>query len=153
MAQVQLATWQAAYGDLLPPAALGLDPTELAAVWRTAVADPPSPRHRLLVAVDRGEVVGFAASEPADEPEGTSELTALLVEPRWGRRGHGSRLLTATVDHWREDGAAFGVTWVFEQDSVVSDFLASAGWGPDMVGRALETDDRVVHQRRWHTAL
>jgi ribosomal protein S18 acetylase RimI-like enzyme len=153
VAQVQLATWQAAYADLLPAAALALDPTELAEIWTSSLAAPPSPRHRLLVAVDGGEVVGFAASEPATEPEAAAELTALLVEPRWGRRGHGSRLLTASVDHWREDGAAFGVTWVFDQDAVVSDFLASAGWGPDTVGRALETDDRVVHQRRWHTAL
>ena len=32
------------------------------------------------------------------------ELSTLLVEPRWGRRGHGSRLVAASVDHWRGDG-------------------------------------------------
>ena len=31
-------------------------------------------------------------------------VTDLLVEPRWGRRGHGSRLLAASVDLWRTDG-------------------------------------------------
>jgi GNAT superfamily N-acetyltransferase len=154
VARVQLATWQAAYGELLPPEALALDADDLAAVWEQAVSAPPSPRHRLLVAVDGEEVVGLAASEPHDEG---AELTTLLVEPRWGRRGHGSRLLAATVDHWRADGARLGVTWVFEADHVVSGFLEAAGWGPDAVGRALETEtptvSKVVRQRRWHTEL
>jgi GNAT superfamily N-acetyltransferase len=150
VARVQLATWQAAYGGLLPPEALALDPDDLAAAWEQAVAAPPSPRHRLLVAVDGGEVAGLAASEPAEQGV---ELTALLVEPRWGRRGHGSRLLAASVDHWRTDGAAVAVTWVFEADDVVAAFLASAGWGPETVGRALESGTSVVRQRRWHTAL
>ena len=33
-----------------------------------------------------------------------ASVTDLLVEPRWGRRGHGSRLLAASVDLWRADG-------------------------------------------------
>ena len=32
------------------------------------------------------------------------------------RRGHGSRLLNATVDHLREDGFATVVTWAFADD-------------------------------------
>jgi len=150
VARVQLTTWQAAYGGLLPSQALVLDPEELAAAWEQAVTSPPTPRHRLLVAVDAGEVVGLASSEPAEEG---AELTALLVEPRWGRRGHGSRLLAASVDHWRADGVRLAVTWVFESDTVVSAFLASAGWGPDTVVRTLENDAAVVRQRRWHTEL
>ena len=39
---------------------------------------------------------------------GTAAVTDLLVEPRWGRRGHGSRLLAASVDLWREDGFEHG---------------------------------------------
>ena len=60
-------------------------------------------------------VVGFAASGPADEaalaPDEdhtvlakAAAITDVLVEPRWGRRGHGSRLLAASVDLWRTDG-------------------------------------------------
>lgn len=150
VAHVQLTTWQEAYAALLPPEALALDEPALSGVWAQAIAAPPSPRHRLLVALDAGEVVGIAASEPVDEG---AELTALLVEPRWGRRGHGSRLLAATVDHWRADGVSLGITWVFEQDLVVSGFLESAGWGPESLGRTLETGTTVGRQRRWQTSL
>lgn len=150
VARVQLATWRVAYTELLPHDALAVEVGELEAVWSQAIWAPPSDRHRLLVAVDGNDVVGLAASEPT--PDG-AELTALLVEPRWGRRGHGSRLLAATVDHWRLDGVTVAVTWVFEADAVVSTFLESAGWGAETVGRSLDTGAVVVRQRRWHTAL
>jgi GNAT superfamily N-acetyltransferase len=157
VARVQLSTWRTAYGELLPAEALELPLEQVAAVWLHAVEVPPSPRHRLLVALEGAELVGFAASAPATDEDldaaTTSEITALLVEPRWGRRGHGSRLLAATVDHWRTDGTALGVTWAFEGDAVTTGFLQSAGWGPDGLGRGLDTGPRVVHQRRLHTDL
>lgn len=156
VARVQLATWEAAYADVLPPDALALDPGDVAAAWEQALEAPPSPYHRVLVALDGEEVVGIASCEPAadddlDVPAG--ELGALLVEPRWGRRGHGSRLLAAAADLWREDGVALAVTWVFETDQVLAGFLESAGWGPDTAGRELTSGAVTVRQRRWQTAL
>ncbi len=157
VARVQLSTWQTAYGELLPADVLALPLEQLAAVWLHAIEVPPSPRHRLLVALEQAELVGFAASEPAtDEDHETSsavELTALLVEPRWGRRGHGSRLVAASVDHWRGDGSTTALSWVFEADRVVAGFLESAGWGLDGLGRGLDTGPRVVPQRRFHADL
>jgi GNAT superfamily N-acetyltransferase len=156
VARVQLATWQAAYAEVLPAGALALDVADVTAAWEQAVGAPPSPHHRVLVALDGQEVVGFAACEPAPDEDldaPAAELTALLVEPRWGRRGHGSRLVAAAVDLWREEAVAQAVTWVFESDAVVAGFLTSAGWGPDVAGRTLEADGSAVRQRRWHTAL
>lgn len=171
VAHLQLLTWKAVYGDLLPDAALGLPLEQVAAVWLNAIEAPPSPQHRLLVALEQAEVVGFAASEPATDddlgaaapatraPDSAAplpaavELTAFLVEPRWSRRGHGSRLLTASVDHWRGDGFATAVHWAFEADTRLAGFLESAGWGFDGYGRGLDTGPRVVPQRRLHTSL
>ena len=157
MARVQLLTWKSAYGDLLPAEALDLPLEQVAAIWLNAIEAPPSPRHRVLVALDQGELVGFAASEPATDedhdPARTVELSELLVEPRWGRRGHGSRLLAASVDHWRGDGVSIAVTWAFEVDIVMTNFLESAGWGFDGLGRGLDTGPRVVHQRRFHADI
>jgi len=150
VAKVQLETWQAAYGDLLPAEALALPLDKTAAVWLNAIEAPPTSRHRVLVACEQGEVVGFAAIEPVDEG---AELSALLVEPRWGRRGHGSRLIAACADHWRGDGVALAVTWAFEADTVMIAFLESAGWAFDGLGRGLDTGERVLPQRRLHTAL
>jgi L-amino acid N-acyltransferase YncA len=75
------------------------------------------------------------------------------VEPRWGRRGHGSRLLAATVDLWRADGFKSAVAWVYDADPAMKKFLASTGWEPDGAGRALDVDDMLVPQFRMHVAL
>lgn len=146
VAAVQLSTWRTAYG-FLPADALDVPLEQAAALWLRAIEVPPSDRHRVLVAMDGDELVGFAASEPADD---VVELSTLLVEPRWGRRGHGSRLLAATVDHWRTDGATVAVSWVWEQDDASRAFLTTAGWEADGAVRGLDTGSQVERQLRMH---
>ena len=157
VARVQLSTWRTAYADLLPAEALDVPEVQAAALWLGAVESPPTPEHRLLVALDGPELVGFAASGPAEDegldPATTVELAALLVEPRWGRRGHGSRLVAASVEHWRAAGFALAVTWAFERDSVTRSFLTGSGWEPDGAHRGLDTGARVARQLRLHTDL
>jgi len=168
--RIQLATWRYAYRRMLPRAVLDkLDEAWLAHRWRTSLETPPSPRHRVLVAVEQAEqayLVGFAASGGIDETalapdEPASELirpdiaavTDLLVEPRWSRRGHGSRLLSASVEHWRGDGFTTAVAWAFAADTTYQQFLTSAGWSLDGAARALDMDGVLVDQLRLHTTL
>lgn len=157
VARVQLSTWRTAYADLLPPEALEVPEVQAAALWLGAVESPPSRRHRLLVAMERDELVGFAASGPASDDglddATAAELLTLLVEPRWGRRGHGSRLVAATVDHWRGDGYATAVAWAWERDPATRSFLLGSGWEPDGAVRGLDTGPRVEQQLRFHTDL
>ncbi|MGX6602630.1 N-acetyltransferase family protein [Micromonosporaceae bacterium Da 78-11] len=168
IARIQLSTWRTAYRRMFPAHVLAnLEESYLARGWSEAIEAPPSPRHRVLIAVEQGtnsaEVVGFAAGGPADEqalvpeepalPADFAAITDLLVEPRWGRRGHGSRLLAATTDLWREDGFTRGVAWAYEQDKAMQKFLASTGWELDGAGRALDVDDMLVPQLRMHVAL
>src|SRR2546430_1289515 len=147
IARIQLSTWRTAYRRLLPRHVLDdLAPEWVAQRWRAAIEEPPTPAHRVLVAVEQAEsayLAGFTASGPADEtalapgedplPPDVAAITELLVEPRWGRRGHGSRLLAASVDLWREDGLRTAVAWAYEQDPATRTFLTSAGWAPDGV--------------------
>lgn len=169
IARIQLATWRAAYRRILPRQVLdNLDEAWLARRWTAAVHEPPSVAHRVLVAVEQAEqsyLVGFAAFGPADAeaeaPEEPAEalgpgvvaITDLLVEPRWGRRGHGSRLLAAAVDHWRDDGFTRAVAWAFDGDAATRSFLTGAGWEPDGAARALDVDDMLVAQLRLHVAV
>ncbi|WFE27422.1 GNAT family N-acetyltransferase [Solwaraspora sp. WMMD791] len=169
IARLQLATWRVAYRRLLPRQVLDeVDEGWLAQQWDAAITSPPSPRHRVLVAVEQAEqsyLVGFAASGPVDEqalaPQEPAEalgdrvaaVTDLLVEPRWGRRGHGSRLLAAAVDLWRGDGFDTAVAWAYEQDPATRAFLGSAGWEPDGATRALDVADMLVPQLRLHVAI
>jgi GNAT superfamily N-acetyltransferase len=167
IARIQLATWRIAYRRMVPAHVLErLDEAYLARGWAEAITAPPSPRHRVLVAVEQAEtsyLVGFSASGPADEqalaPEekpladDVAAVTDLLVEPRWGRRGHGSRLLAATVDLWREDGFTAAVAWAYDADKATQAFLTSTGWAPDGAARALDVDDMLVPQLRLHVSL
>jgi GNAT superfamily N-acetyltransferase len=169
IARLQLATWRAAYSRIVPARILdGLDADTLADHWLAAITEPPSARHRVLVAIEQGgeaNLVGFAAIGPADETAAapdepadalsgaTAAITDLLVEPRWGRRGHGSRLLAAAVDLWRGDGAERAVAWLFDRDAASRALLGAAGWQDDGAVRALDMDGTLVRQRRLHVAL
>jgi GNAT superfamily N-acetyltransferase len=80
-------------------------------------------------------------------------LGPVLVEPRWGRRGHGSRLLAAAVDHARTDGMTRAVIWLPEEDQVSRTFFLSAGWQPDGLVRALDTGAGELREIRLHVGL
>jgi GNAT superfamily N-acetyltransferase len=168
IARIQLTTWRQAYRRMFPPHVLAnLDEGYLARGWSEAIEAAPSPKHRVLIAVEQSDtatqVVGFAAAGPADEqalapeepplPPDVVAITDLLVEPRWNRRGHGSRLLSALVAHWRDDGFSRAVAWAYEQDQAMQKFLGSAGWEPDGAGRALDVDDMLVPQIRMHVGV
>lgn len=175
IAGIQLSTWRTAYRRLLPRHVLDeLDEDWMAGQWADAIGAPPSARHRVLVAVEQAaedHLVGFLAAGPADEaalsPEeaerasgeaaspadGVAAITDLLVEPRWGRRGHGSRLLAAGVDLWRADGFGTALAWAYQDDIATVKFLTSAGWAPDGATRALDVSDQLIPQLRLHVSL
>ncbi|HEX6685847.1 MAG TPA: GNAT family N-acetyltransferase [Candidatus Limnocylindrales bacterium] len=157
IARIQLSTWRTAYQRLMPRHVLEeISEEMLRQRWSEAVTSPPGPSYRVLVAVEQTQqdyVVGFLASGPDDEDDRVAAITELLVEPRWGRRGHGSRLLAAAVDLWRQDGFTQARFWSFERDLPMSKFLTSAGWAQDGLRRELDVDDLMVPQLRWHVSL
>ncbi|MBB3086427.1 GNAT family N-acetyltransferase [Geodermatophilus sabuli] len=162
IAWVQQVTWRTAYGSVLPAEVLDhWDEEAATARWSTAVVAPPTPAHGVLVALEGDALVGFAAFGPPEvdpdersHPAGpTTEVATLLVEPRWGRRGHGSRLLAAVADTARDSGAARLQVWLPEQDRVSAGFFESAGWAPDGWVRTLDTGEAPLREVRWHTLL
>jgi GNAT superfamily N-acetyltransferase len=156
VAEVQVTTWRANYAPILPPGALAaLETADAEQRWREAVLAPPSPAHRLLVALEDGRAVGFTAVGPgADEDAGRDggEIFELLVTDGAQHKGHGSRLLAAAVEHLREQAFSRAVTWLFEADEPTVAFYASAGWEPDGSRRTLEMGS-PVDQIRLHTSL
>ena len=91
IAQLQAQSLRAGYASLLPADAIDTFDVDAAAQqWTAAISTPPTPRHRVYVAVDQTTVVGFAASGPATDddlnPATDVELLALHVgptHPRW----------------------------------------------------------------------
>jgi L-amino acid N-acyltransferase YncA len=157
IARVQLDTWRTAYRRFLPAGLLdGLTMERAAEAWAGAITEPPTPAHRVLVATEQDLLVGFVAVAPSDEadagPDGAA-IATLLVEPRWGRRGHGSRLLAAAVDHLRADGFDRMTAWVPDGDTASSRFYSSAGWEQNGTARTLEAEGGTVREARWHVSL
>ncbi len=161
IARIQLETWTHGYAEILPAPVLGLLTAEVAQqAWGEAVMTPPTPRHHVLVALEQEWRVGFVAFGPADDLEETDVSPAttvafgpLLVEPRFGRRGHASRLMSAAVDHARGDGMDRAVIWIPEADNASREFLVGAGWAPDGLARALDTGDGELREIRLHVSL
>jgi GNAT superfamily N-acetyltransferase len=162
IARVQAIAWRTAYRALLPTELLDTwDEDAAAQSWRAAVVAPPTPGHRVLVALEGNTVVGFSAFGPAELADGetsdpalpTAEVSTVLVEPRWGRRGHGSRLLAAVVDVARSQGVGRLRTWLPEADQVSASFLEAAGWQPDGWARTLDTGAEPLRELSWHTLI
>jgi GNAT superfamily N-acetyltransferase len=156
IARIQVETWRFSFADVLPTEALA-SITVAAAVdaWSPAVATPPSVKHHVLVGLEGEWTVGFTAIGPADDlqpsdPDQDATVTVgpLIVEPRWRRRGHGSRLMAAAIDHARMDGMRRAVAWLPESDTGTREFLAGAGWAADGLVRALDTGGSELREIR-----
>jgi GNAT superfamily N-acetyltransferase len=157
IARIQADTWAAAYAGLVPAAAVEqLRGPEARAAW-AAAADGG----HVLVATEGEWTVGFVAAAvaapPAHDEAGAAaglgvevwgEIGALLVEPRWGRRGHGGRLLAAAAEMLRSRGALYGLAWVPEADEASRRFYARAGWETDGAVRAFDTGAGTLREVR-----
>ncbi|MGI5129099.1 GNAT family N-acetyltransferase [Pseudonocardia sp. CA-107938] len=155
--RIQAGTWATAYAELVPPAAIEqLSTPEAHAAWEQAAG-----AGAVLVATEGSATVGFVAAGPAEAPENAApadgptlgpeswgEIGVLLVEPRWGRRGHGGRLLAEAAAALRTAGAVYGLAWVPEADTASRQFYARAGWEPDGAVRAFDTGEGTLREIR-----
>lgn len=154
LGRIQVAAWRTALAEVLPAEVLtGLEADRFAAAWRTAIASPPSAKHRMLTACDGPQVVGFAALAPAPQARETGEIVALEVDPAHAREGHGSRLLAACTDILRATAASHVRAWAIEGDHARADFLSAAGMEPLGIRRVLEVDGTRVNELAWSAVL
>ncbi|WP_034272414.1 GNAT family N-acetyltransferase [Haloechinothrix halophila] len=157
--RIQRETWRTAYGDIVGDDAIAmLDDPGIEQRWSEAIAHPDTD---VFVATEGSFTVGFTVSgqAPEDElagPNGelpddaahTGLIATVLVEPRWGRRGHGGRLLAAAARALRSRGAQRAITWVSESDSATLAFYRSIGWDPDGTVRTLDTGGARIREMR-----
>ncbi|MGH3942416.1 MAG: GNAT family N-acetyltransferase [Pseudonocardiaceae bacterium] len=155
---LQQMTWRAAYVELLPPEILdGLDSPAVQQAWADTVGGGAT----VLLATEGDDPVGFVVAAPAPPGEvaaadgtlpadtaQTGLVSTLLVEPRWGRRGHGGRLLAAAAAALRDSGATRGIVWVPAEDPASLNFYRRAGWSPDGTVRTLDTGGRPLREVR-----
>lgn len=157
--RVQLAAWRESYAELIPSAELdALDPDELAARWITTLSSPKDARMRVLVALERAAVRGFALVHPSYDPDSDQvadgEIGEFVIDPAHQRVGHGSRLLQAAVDTLAADSFTRALWWVNASDDALRAFVTSSGWEPDGAHRELAAESGVtVKQIRLHTSI
>ena len=164
LARVQVASWQCTYDGIVAADLLAsLTGSDALPAWeerwQDAIANPPTSRHRVLVAVSASEsrdVVGFASVGPATDedrwPGTDASLYELRVLPGQTRQGHGSRLLHAAATALAEDGFQTVSTWVISADEVLRRFLESSGWADD--GARADLDVGItVPAVRLHTRI
>lgn len=160
IAAVQVRAWRVLYADVVPAEALPTDPEPVAAAWRASLGKPADARNRVLVALERNRVTGFALTGPAADPDSDpitdGELSELTLDPGERGKGHGSRLLQAVIDTLVADRFTRAATWVIATDDDQRRFLTEAGWATDGAHRELDLDGTgttTVKQVRLHTAI
>ncbi|QWC85357.1 GNAT family N-acetyltransferase [Nocardioidaceae bacterium] len=164
VARVQLAALRADSPELLPselrsPGEHDAEAlAELTGIWRGSLSRPTEARQRVLVALERSAVRGFALTSPAGDPDadpGDGELVDLVVDPAHRRDGHGSRLLQAAVDTLKADRFERATTWVVSEDDARRAFLTSAGWEADGAHRTLGegSEGASARQVRLHVGI
>jgi ribosomal protein S18 acetylase RimI-like enzyme len=143
LVRVQVASWRCGYAGIVPSDLLAeLTGDAAQGVWRDrwleAITNPPTSRHRVLVAVSdtpAREVVGFVSAGPATDadrwPGTDGEVYELRVAPDLSGQGHGSRLVHAAADTLAEDGFHTLSIWALASDSALQGFLESSGWALD----------------------
>lgn len=159
MARSQVNAWRESYAGLVAEELLdGLDPSEFAAVWSEALTTPKEARSRVLVALERASVRGFALVHPSQDPDADpvvdGEVAEFIVDPAYRGAGHGSRLLQACVDTMRADKLTRAFWWIGATDDAMRSFVTGSGWEPDGAHRELESDvGSSLKQVRLHSDL
>lgn len=161
IAAVQVRAWREEYVDLLPAEVIeALDQDQFAQAWQASLSSPKDARNRVLVALERNTVRGFAVTGPTTDPDcdpvADAEISELTIDPDQTRHGHGSRLVQACADTLRADRFRTALIWLNATDDVRRAFLTGAGWAPDGAHRELDLhgDGSVrVRQVRLHTDL
>lgn len=159
--RIQAETWSAAYAELVPAAAIEQLRGDAARTAWLAAIGAGGPAH-VILATEGDSTVGFCAAAavapggpdgPALGPDAWGEIGVLLVEPRWGRRGHAGRLLAAAAEALRVDGAIYGLAWIPESDEASRRFYSRAGWEPDGTVRGLDTGSGTLREIRMTGSL
>lgn len=134
IAEIHVATWQAAYQSLMPEDYLkAMTYDKRLAYWKEAIefSDP-----QVLVAVENEKVIGFVAfdrSRDAGTKSSVGEIWAMYVAPDYWRQGVGLALWDGARDGLKEEGCTQVTLWVLLGNVRALEFYEhAAGFKRDM---------------------
>ena len=161
IARCQVDAWREAYADILPADVIeALDVDEFAHKWTASMDKPGDARKRVLVALERATVRGFAVTSPSNDPDADpiadGEIVEFIVNADARHEGHGSRLLQACTDTLRADKFTRATWWIMSTNDDLRSFVEGTGWAPDGAHRELDlvgSGETTAKQVRLHTSL
>ncbi|AOZ72874.1 hypothetical protein BK816_05850 [Boudabousia tangfeifanii] len=119
----------------------------IAGSWEAAMASPDG--ETLLVATADNQVVGYAAFS---ENDGDALVVSFYITQAEQRKGHGSRLLQAVVDHAKLNSQRLGV-FISTNDSPRQRFFNSTGFAPTTAGRQGQIAQVTEKEKLWFTQI
>lgn len=159
IARVQIAAWRDSYTSVLSPDVLdSLSADEFTQRWTASLTKPQDARMRVLVALERADVRGFALVHPSFDPDADQvadgEVGEFVIDPDHRGEGHGSRLLQAAMDTLAADSFTRVRWWIPSTDDALRAFVTGSGWAADGAHRELQDEaGTTVKQVRLHTTL
>jgi GNAT superfamily N-acetyltransferase len=136
LTQVHIDAWKWAYRGLLPESYLdNLDDQHEARleVWRRLLSQDPA-RSAVWVAIEDGEIVGFACTGPSRDGNaspGEAELLSIYLLERVVGTGIGRLLMSRAISELRNQGYNSAVLWVLESNDRARRFYERGGWALD----------------------
>lgn len=136
LADVNIASWRAAYSDLLPPAVLyDLTPEFAAERWRLLLDRLNDGSVDVLVVEVEDRIVAYSRSGPsrdesADENK-TGEIYGFYIHPEHWGAGIGRGLMERVLDAMRERGLEWATLNVVEANTRARAFYERQGFVPD----------------------
>ena len=127
IAEIHVATWQAAYQDLMPGDYLAkMTADKRQAYWREAIeySEP-----QVMVATHGDEIVGFAGFDRSRDPKTRStvgEIWAIYVLPSHWRKGVGLLLWDGARDGLKDEGCTQVTVWVLLGNERALEFFEHA---------------------------
>ena len=134
LAEVHIASWQAAYAGLLPADYLAGLSTELAARTKRWMQVLAGDDIVLVAESEGGRVAGFAHGGPSRDGDSSSmvgELYSIYIDPPLLQTGLGTRLLEKLMDRMRVAGYRQITLWVMSENRAARTFYERNGWQPD----------------------
>jgi len=142
----------AAYAHIVADATLRGGSAEALGEWWSERWRWERDTHRLTVAEQGGEVIGFTYVGPS-ETAGAVELYAIHVDPVLVGAGVGRDLMVNALGQLAELGGDRAVLWVLEENDRARRFYERGGWAPDGATRVEPVNGVPVPQLRYTRAL
>ncbi len=158
LAQVQAASWRAAFRGVLPDAYLAdLDVDALRSGWSELLADARWPRAATLLLKEEGEIVGYSRFYPSDDgdvdPARVAMIGSMYTLPRVWRTGAGRMLMSAVIGALTEAGYGTATLWVLEENVRAQGFYRALGWAGDGTRHAGDGDSAAAGKLRFRRQL